>query len=136
MRNNSFALKPVAVAMFLLTVRCFAQPEPLPLKHGNYVQESYSCTRPPFAAMMSWDGIGFSGPHSSRCTTRVLVRHENRYSISTSCAALGDGSPDNSKYVDSASVTLVSNTRFQLSKRSRRAIEFRWCSVAETEKPK
>ena len=59
MRNNSFALKPAAVAMFLLTVRCFAQSEPLPLKHGNYVQESYSCTRPPFAAMMSWDGIGF-----------------------------------------------------------------------------
>ena len=136
MRNNSFALRPVAVAMFLLTVRCFALPERLPLKHGNYVQESYSRTRPPFAAMMSWDGIGFSGSALKPMHNFVLVRYENRYSISTSCAALGDGSPDISKYVDSASVTLVSNTRFQLSKRSGRAIEFRWCSVAETEKPK
>lgn len=109
--------------------RIAAQQLRLHLRHGEYVHESIPCNNPPFAAMMSWNGIGFSGPHSAQCRSRVLTHSGNRYDISTACAALGDDTPDASAYVDTFTVTRLSESRFKLTKAGNPAGTYRWCSA-------
>jgi hypothetical protein len=106
-----------------------AQDE-LSLKHGTYVLEGTGCKEPPFAAMMSWDGAGFSGPHDSRCTSSVLSHHGSEYRVRTTCAAQGDGSPNPSgrPEVETFSLTRLSSTRFSIAEGKQPQSTYRWCS--------
>ena len=108
-----------------------AQITQLRLKHGTYVQASVSCREPPFAAMQAWDGAGFFGPHSSRCTSRVLSHHNTHFRISTSCKAIGDGTPDPSgqDYIETISLIRLSQLRFIESSEAKPERTFRWCSA-------
>ena len=81
-------------AWLLVPALALAQREQLPLKHGTYVLANIACKEPPLAAMMSWDGVGFSGPHASKCVSHVLSHHGSRFSVTTTCSALGDGTPN------------------------------------------
>ena len=65
----------------------------LPLRYGTYVLSRTPCRDAPFAAMMRFDARGLSDPHSVQCRSRVLARSGNRYRVSTTCRANGDGSP-------------------------------------------
>jgi hypothetical protein len=65
----------------------------LPLRPGNYVLTGQSCQDAPFAAMVTFDGRGFGGPHATHCTSAVLQQRGNDYRVHTTCTALGDGSP-------------------------------------------
>ena len=108
-----------------------ADHDQLLLKHGTYVQEKYDCKEAPFAAMKTWDGIGFAGPHDSKCTTSVLSHHGNQFEISTGCSALGDGTPNPSGRVsvDRLSVIRLSNTSFTISTEAKPKATFRWCGA-------
>jgi hypothetical protein len=117
------------VSLLVIPLVISAQTQQLTLKHGTYVATSSPCEGAAFAVMMSWDGATFSGPHSSKCTTRVLGHQRNWYSVSTTCAALGDGTPDPSGYVEKLSLTRLSNSRFALSKdHETQRTAYRWCS--------
>lgn len=108
-----------------------AQNARLDLKHGTYVDVSVSCPAPPLAAIRSWDGIGFFGPHSSLCTSRVLSHKRNHFQISTSCSAVGDGSPNPAGQVDNQNTSLIrlSNASFVASGEAKRETTYRWCTV-------
>jgi hypothetical protein len=114
-----------------------AQSDQLSLKHGVYVREPYPCKEPPNAAIMAWDGAGFSGAHSSRCTSRVVSRHGNRYGVINACAALGDGSdnPSGQPAVDSFSLSRLSNIRFVISSETITQGTYRWCGAAAMADP-
>ena len=118
--------------MICLTIPVVAFPqEPhLALKHGIYVREKAPCKGAPNAAILSWDGAGFSGAHSSKCTSRVLSRSGQMFRVSTTCSALGDGSPNpqGSESADSFMLTLLSSTRFEIRKESHDQGTYRWCS--------
>jgi hypothetical protein len=120
-----------------MLIPCFAlaQHDQLSLKHGTYVLEHTECKEAPFAAMMSWDGVGFFGPHATRCKSRVLSRHGSQFTLSTSCAARGDGSPDPSGYVDTFLLTRLSNTRFVIRKQKQSEHTYRWCGAEGTDYP-
>ena len=120
---------PMRAAWILVPCFALAQHDELSLKRGTYVREGSECKEPPFAAMMSWDGIGFAGPHSSKCKTRVLSRHGNQFSVSTACNAIGDGTPKPSGQFDVEILSLVrlSNTRFVTSNEAKPRATYRWC---------
>ncbi len=117
------------VAALIMPLAAVAQDAPLSLKHGIYVAKPSSCKGAPNARILQWDGVGFSGAHSSRCTTRVLSHLGTRYELSTTCSAMGDGSPDTSGYVDLRSLTRTSATAFIMQARHQDQQAFRWCSV-------
>lgn len=99
------------------------------LEHGDYVQEPLACKDAPFAAILSWNGIGFSDPHSSQCRSRIVTQSGNRYKFTTTCAALGDGTPDASGYVEKFTVTRLSSKRFELTDVAKPAVTYRWCNA-------
>jgi hypothetical protein len=107
------------------------QDQPLSLKHGVYVRENTPCKGAPNAAILFWDGIGFSGAHSSKCTSRVLRRNGTQFQITTACSALGDGSPiaPGHEDVDSFWLTRLSSTRFGVRKEHEAQGNYRWCSA-------
>ena len=79
----------------LLVALCSAPAgaaEPLPLEHGAYVMADTPCRDAPFAAMMTYDGRGFGGPHDSRCVSTVVSRSAGTYRVATTCSGAGDGS--------------------------------------------
>jgi hypothetical protein len=123
----------IAMRAAWILVPCFALAAhgELILKHGTYVLEGSPCKEPPFAAMKSWDGIGFSGPHASKCTTRVLSHHSEQFNISTACTAIGDGTPNPPGQVDVETLSLVrlSNTRFIVSSETKPKATYRWCAA-------
>jgi hypothetical protein len=134
--GNPFYKTALSVSVWILVpLSTLSQNDDLSLKHGTYVLETSKCKEPAFAAVISWDGVGFSGPHSARCASRVVSRHGNQYSVNTSCGALGDGSPDRSGYVDAISLTRLSNTRFMISKENEPQGKYRWCG-SETDNSK
>lgn len=140
MKRRSIFSKAIITSTCLLTTGLIvAQQTHFSLQHGDYVQEPLACKDAPFAAMMSWNGIGFSDPHSSQCRSRVATQSSNRYHLITTCAALGDGTPDNSGYVEKFTVTRLSNKRFELTKAAKPAGIYRWCNAsvpaAPSEKP-
>jgi hypothetical protein len=108
----------------------FAQYPKLTIKPGIYVREPAQCQGAPNASIMSWDGVGFSGPHSSQCKTTVLHKNDTTYEISDSCSALGDGSPNpgGTPFVESFVLTLLSDTRFTVARESQPKGTYRWCS--------
>jgi hypothetical protein len=79
--------------------------------------------------MTSWNGAGFSDPHSAQCRSRLLAQSGNPYNISTNCTALGDGTPDTSGYLDRFTVTRLSDSRFKLTKAGKPAGIYRWCNA-------
>ncbi len=126
----------IGAAWILAPCLALAQPDQLLLKHGTYVLEGSGCKEPPFAAMKSWDGVGFAGPHATQCKSRVLSRHGSQFTLSTTCAALGDGTPDRSGAVDMFSLTRLSNTRFVIRKQTQLESTYRWCSAEGTNNPR
>lgn len=119
------------VAALVIALPGAAQNRSLSLKHGIYVAGPYSCKDAPNAAIMQWDGVGFSGAHSSRCTTRVLSRVGARFKVSTVCTALGNGTPDSSRFTDVYSIDRVSETSFSIQWPNQNQQAFRWCSVKD-----
>ncbi len=132
-------LSRIAMRAAWILIPCFAlaQQDQLSLKHGTYVVEGSSCKEPAFAAMMSWDGTGFSGPHASKCVSRVLSHQGNEFSVSTTCSALGDSteSPSGQAYVETLSLTRLSNTRIAISNGTKPKATYRWCGVERTANP-
>ena len=128
-QRPTFSKITLGLACVLIPCFALADHDQLSLKQGTYVVASSDCKEPAFAVMKSWDGVGFSGPHSSKCTSRVLSRHGNQFTMSTTCAALGDGTPDQSGYVDNFLLTRLSNTRFNIRKDNDPHPEttYRWC---------
>ena len=122
----------ISAAWILIPCFALAQHDQLSLKHGSYVQKGVPCKDAPFAVMKSWDGVGFFGPHSSRCTTRVLSHHGNKFNTSTTCTAIGDGTPLPSGPADVETLSLIrlSNTLFTTSPANQpQATTYRWCSA-------
>ena len=121
--------RSIAMAALLIPLIAVAQSGMPPLKRGVYVATPFACKGAPNAAIMDWDGTGFSGAHSTRCTTHVLSSAGTTYKVSTKCLALGDGSPD----LSGASATLTLKRRSMMSYSVQRQGEvsetdYRWCS--------
>ena len=132
MNLQSLLSKTIIIAIwFSMPFAVMAQDQPLLLKHGLYVQTGIACKDAPFAAMRSWDGHGFAGPHSSKCTSQVVLRHGNEYEVSTACSALGDGTPNPSGGVDKETLQLarISNVSFVVGNNSKPKLTYRWCSA-------
>jgi len=103
---------------------------PLALKHGVYVQTGTPCTDPPNAAIVLWDGIGFSGAHDSKCTTMADPPKKNgTRRITTTCNALGDGTPTQSSTVTQR-ITLRGDHSFTLKGEdgAGKPSGYRWCA--------
>lgn len=117
------------VTLALLPLAAVSQnPEPT-IKRGLYVRQPALCGNAPNASIISWDGVGFFGPHSSKCKSTVTLHHGNQYEIRTSCSALGDGSanPSGTPFVESFALTLSSNNEFTITKGDKRQGNYRWC---------
>jgi hypothetical protein len=121
----------VCLAVSLVPLLAVADNQPLPLKHGVYVRGK-SCTDPANAEILNWDGVGFSGAHSSRCTSQVTPQGK-RFLVKNTCAAAGDGSPNAAAadYEDSFSLNILSSRRFEFFKKNQKKATYRWCSVGE-----
>ena len=121
----------VLVAWLFQPAGAFTQDQSLTLTPGVYVREPAPCKGAPNAAIMSWDGAGFSGPHSSKCKSKVLQKNGAKYQVSTSCSAQGDGSPNpnGNPYVEAFLLTRVSSTRFTIAKEKEPEGAYRWCSA-------
>jgi hypothetical protein len=130
MSGRGLFWKTAIVAFWFLTpLAIFSQLPQLTLKRGIYVRKNLSCQEPPLAAIMSWDGAGFSGAHSSKCTARVEKQHGNLFVVHNTCAASGDGTPTSSAYVEEFSLTRLSAFSFRLSKGNNPPSAYRWCSA-------
>jgi hypothetical protein len=125
----SFAI--VAATLVLLPFVAFSNEEALPLKHGVFVRGK-SCSDPANAEILNWDGVGFSGAHSSHCNSQVTPQAK-RFLIKNTCAAVGDGSTGTAAGAleDSFSLNILSSRRFELFKRHQTKATYRWCSVGE-----
>ena len=123
--------KAVVIAAVCMPFIAVAQTQPLSLKHGVYVQMSYECVGAPNAAVMFWDGIGFAGAHSSKCVSDLQSKDGRQFQVSTTCSALGDGSPDTSGHVDSFTLTRQSSDRFEAVRAGRPSFTYRWCGAQE-----
>jgi hypothetical protein len=121
----------LSAACFTTPFITFAQAQQLSLKHGVYVQEEISCKGAPNAAIIAWDGTGFAGAHSSKCTSHSVRKDGSHFQVSTTCSALGDGTPNPSgaPYVDSFLLTRLSGSSFEMLKGDQAPATFRWCSV-------
>ena len=82
-------------------------------------------------ATMQWDGVGFSGAHSSKCTSQVLSHEGNDFRVGTSCAAEGDGSANLPGHADveTFSLTRVTYTRFVVLREHESKGTYRWCGT-------
>ncbi len=106
------------------------------LKPGIYVAAGTACKDAPFAAMSRWDGVGFGGPHDSRCRTEVLRHEGNSFDVSTTCSALGDGTPTRPTTFK-ARLTIVNEESYSTeplietmgSSTETKPVIYRWCSA-------
>jgi hypothetical protein len=121
----------VLAAWISVPFAALSQNPQLTIKPGIYVREPAQCKGAPNASIMSWDGVGFSGAHSSKCTSSVLHKNGREYEISTSCSSLGDGSPNptGTPFVESFVLTRLSGTQFTIVKDNQPQGSYRWCSV-------
>jgi hypothetical protein len=133
MKFGSFHSRALVSAVLLLPFSAYSHEYPLSLKHGVYVSESVPCKGAPNAQILFWDGVGFSGAHSSQCTSRVERQDGSRYQISTICAAAGDGSKNAipTPYTDSFMLRRLSITRFEFLKDTQRKSVYRWCAAKD-----
>jgi hypothetical protein len=120
-------------ALILVPLAAFSGDQPLSLKHGLYMRGRL-CKGAPNAEILAWDGSGFSGAHSSQCTSQAQHQNGARYQIKTTCLKLGDGTPNpsGSPSEDSFVLNRISSTHFQVSKENLPAANFRWCSAGTT----
>ena len=119
----------ISVAGVLGTVRLSAETTSLSLKHGVYVIAAERCHGAPNATILFWDGIGFSGAHSSRCTSKIQPQHGARFKVDTTCAGLGDGSDSSPESpVDSFILKRLSAARFEIVQGSETRT-YRWCGA-------
>ncbi len=121
-------------AVTLLATLCLASvafAQTLPIRSGVYVLESSKCNDAPNAAIIIWDGIGFSGAHSGHCTSHINPLPNGRYQVSTKCTALGDGTPDaaSAHLEDVVTVDHVSSSKFTVIKATGAQASYRWCSA-------
>ena len=125
-------ISAVSLSMPLLIV---AQTDPLSLKHGVYVEKHEQCKGAANAAIMVWNGVGFSDAHSSRCLSHVRRRDKTRFQVSTTCSALGDGSSSGSGTVggDSFLLTRLTSAAFVVLRDRQSPRSFRWCSVKDVD---
>ncbi|MBI0331152.1 hypothetical protein [Burkholderia plantarii] len=66
----------------------------LPLRVGTYGDTRIAeCGNVPNAGIVTYDGRGLGGAHSSHCVSTILKRTGNEYDLRTTCSALGDGTP-------------------------------------------
>ncbi|NHH80192.1 hypothetical protein [Burkholderia gladioli] len=66
----------------------------LPLHAGTYVDtQANECQDAPNTSILTYDGHGFGGAHSSHCVSTTVKRTGDEYELSTTCSALGDGTP-------------------------------------------
>ena len=129
--KSAITLRVIILALWLnIPSFVMAEGDRLLLKRGLYVDASVSCQEPPFAVMQSWDGVGFHGPHSSGCTTRILSRRGNTFHIATTCTALGDGTPVPASQVNTGDLSLIrlSSSRFTEFSSTKVRRTFRLCS--------
>ena len=96
MSTSSSTLKST-LAFILLAATTLSQAATtalLPIASGTYaVAGSKPCRDAPLAGVAQFDGRALHGPHGSDCTSSLLGRHGRTCRISTTCRALGDGSP-------------------------------------------
>lgn len=81
--------------------------------------------------MKNWDGIGFGGPHSSRCVAKITARHGRAFRVANTCSAEGDGTPATPD-TERAWVTILGPQRFRYVRDvpgGRDAADYRWCSA-------
>lgn len=120
----------VLVGLFLGTQLLVAAPPGIALKRGTYVAAGTPCKDAPFAAIKTWDGIGFGGAHSSKCTALVTRRVGNAVTINDVCTALGDGTPA-APDSETATVTVLGPRTFRYARslhaRTEAAV-YRWCA--------
>jgi hypothetical protein len=121
-------MRRTTFVVFSFTVLAFLQSPQLALKPGVFVREPYSCKDAPNAGIRVWDGVGFSGAASRKCTTRVMSHRGERFRISTTCSALGNGTPDTSGYAEELSLIRGSETRFAVEKQGQPEGTYPWCS--------
>jgi hypothetical protein len=121
----------VIATWVLLPLAAVSQHPELTIKHGLYVREPEPCKDAPNASIIQWDGVGFFGPHSSKCKSTVTFNHGNQYEIRTSCSALGDGSanPSGTPFVELFTLTSLSSSEFTIAKRNKRQGNYRWCGA-------
>jgi hypothetical protein len=116
------------VTWVLLPLAAFSQNRELAIKR---LIRSSACAVQGCAKRLNhqWDGVGFFGPHSSKCKSTVTLNHGNQYEIRTSCSALGDGSanPSGTPFVESFTLTLSSNSEFTITKGDKRQRNYQWC---------
>ncbi len=132
MKLQSVLIKMIIIATwFSMPFTIMAQDQLVSLKHGVYVEAGTACKDAPFAAMKSWDGHGFAGPHSSQCTSQIVTRHGNQYKVRTACSALGDGTPNPSGHVDTETIQLtqLSDVSFAVGSQTKARLTYRWCSA-------
>ncbi|WP_184418212.1 hypothetical protein [Rhodanobacter sp. MP7CTX1] len=98
----------------------------LPINTGAYVVSSRkACEGAAFAAVITFDGRSFSGPHDSDCQTIILGQHGLSYSVKTTCRAFGDGTPTVPSTVFQ-SVRIKSRSAFALT-RDNKKIDYALC---------
>lgn len=119
-----------SAALLFLPLAASSSDQPLVLKHGVYVRGP-SCKDAPNAEMLVWDGKGFSGAHSSQCTSEIMRQSGARFQVKTTCLALGDGAPNPSgfEYTDSFLLNRLSSTLFEQLKENHTKATFRWCRM-------
>jgi hypothetical protein len=105
--------------------------EPLSLRHGIYARAASPCKGAPNASLLSWDGMGFSGAHATRCSTHVVHKAGRHCQVSTTCLAQGDGTAiaPGADYSDQFSLNRLSNTRFELLRDHQAKAIYRWCAA-------
>jgi len=127
MNLRTISCKAALISVFV-PIPTFAQSAQLDLNPGTYVDARYKCDGAPNATLLTWDGKGFSGAHSSICSTRVLSRTGNTFRIQTTCAAVGDGTPAVAVPSDEESLSLLGGSGFILAGFSRGSNSYRLCT--------
>jgi hypothetical protein len=124
------AMKRVVIAWGLaVPFAAVAQTQRLSLKQGMYVQLTYECVGAPNAAVMFWDGVGFSDARTSKCTSELQSKDGRQYQVSTTCAALADGTPDSTGHVEAFTLTRQSSDRYEMEKTGQHPATYRWCGT-------
>ena len=129
-------LKPIinmfsAGILLLLALGSTVLAQTLPIRHGQYVVSSVKCSDAPNAAILVWDGKGFSGAHSSACASSANRRPDGRYDVATACTALGDGTHTSkgSEVKDNMILTVLSPKNLIVTKANVHDLSYRWCSA-------
>jgi hypothetical protein len=119
----------LGLVLFLAPYASRADSPALQLKQGVYV--AGQCEHAPNAAILVWNGVGFSGAHSSQCVSKILSRRGSRFRVRTTCSAVGDGSPNASHadFVELVWLNRISDSHFELIKGAQEAIDYRWCAA-------